>query len=519
MSKVVSPEKAAGLIPDGACVAWTTATLCGFAEEVAIAMQKRFLATGHPRDLFITHSCGCGDFGERGLSHFAQEGMVRKHVGGHIGESPKYSKLVRENKIECHLLPQGVLTHLWRQMAGRKIGVITKVGLGTYVDPRLEGGKANEITRDDLVKVIEFEGEEYLYFKTFPIDVAVIRGTTCDENGNLTMDQECLFLEALQLATAAKNNGGIVIAQAQYVSIPGTLHPKAVKVPGALVDYVVVGKPENHLQTKATYFNPSFSGDIKTPLGGVPPLPLDERKIIGRRAAMELRPGAVVNMGIGMPEGVSAVAGEEGVSDMVTLTTELGNFGGVPAKNPDFPASWNPVCTIEHPSMFDFYDGGGLDICFLGAAQVDREGNTNVSKFGDRVTGPGGYVNISSTAKKVVFVGTMTTGAKYEIKDNRIRIAKEGNTKKFVDKVTQVTFSGRNSQKNKQKIFYVTERAVFSLENGELTLIEIAPGLDLEKDVLAVMEFRPRISPDLKEMPPEIFEPKWGKLKQIIESR
>lgn len=340
MSKVISPERAAELIPDGACVAWTTATLCGFAEEVAYAMQKHFLATGHPKNLFITHSCGCGDYHERGLSHFAHEGMVRKHVGGHIGESPKYCKLVRENKIECHLLPQGVMTQLWRQIAGKRIGVITKVGLGTYVDPRLEGGKANEITKDDMVKVIEFEGEEYLYYKTFPIDVAVIRGTTCDEEGNLTMDQECLFLESLQLATAAKNNGGIVIAQTQYVCLPGTLHPKTVNVPGAMVDYIVVAKPENHMQTKATYLNPCFSGDIKMPLAGVPPLPLDERKIIGRRAAMELRPGVVVNMGIGMPEGVSGVAGEEGIADMLTLTTELGNFGGVPAKNPNFPASW-----------------------------------------------------------------------------------------------------------------------------------------------------------------------------------
>ncbi len=519
MSKVISPEKAAELIQDGACVAWTTASLCGFAEEVAIAMQKRFLTTGHPRDLFITHSCGCGDYGERGLSHFAHEGMVRKHVGGHIGESPRYCALVRENKIECHLLPQGVLTQLWRQIAGGRVGVISKVGLGTYVDPRLEGGKANEITKDDMVKVIEFEGDEYLYYKPFPIDVAVIRGTTCDENGNFTMDQECLFLESLQLATAAKNSGGIVIAQVQYISVAGTLHPKTVKVPGALVDYIVVAKPENHMQTKATFHNPSFSGDVKAPLGNVPSLFLNERKIIARRAAMELFPWASVNLGIGMPEGVAAVAAEEGVADMLTLTTELGNFGGAPAKNPNFPASWNPVCTVEHPSMFDFYDGGGLDICFLSAAQVDREGNTNVSKFGDRVAGPGGYVNISSTARKVVFVGTMTTGAEYEVKDGRIHIIKEGGLKKYVRRVTQVTFSGMSSLKNKQKVFYVTERAVFTLENGVLTMIEIAPGLDPDKDVLSVMEFKPRVSPNLIEMPQEIFAPGWGKLKQIIESR
>lgn len=518
MSKVISPDQVGKVIKDGDCVAWTTAGLCGFPEEVAIALQKSFVETGHPRDLFITHSCGCGDHKERGFNHFGHEGMVRKHIGGHIGESPKYGRLVLDNKIECHLFPQGVLTHLWRQMAGKKIGVITRVGLGTYADPRLEGGKVNDITKDDMVKLIEFEGDEYLYYKPFKIDVAVIRGTTCDENGNFTMDKECLFLEAYHMAVAAKNSGGIVIAQVQYLSKNGTLHPKSVKVPGVLVDYIVIGKPENHLQTKVTYLNPALCGDVRTPLGSVPPLPLDERKIIGRRAAMELRPGAVVNMGIGMPDGVASVAAEEHVTEMMTLTTELGNFGGMPAKALDFPSTWNSECTVEHPSMFDFYDGGGLDICFLGAAQIDQEGNTNVSKFGTRVVGPGGFVNISSTAKKVVFVGTMTAGAEYEVKDGQIHITKEGEIKKFIPKVTQVTFSGKYSQKNGQKVFYVTERAVFTLENGEVTLIEIAPGLDLEKDVLAIMDFKPRISPDLKEMPKEIFEPQWGKLKEIVES-
>ncbi|HBC91488.1 MAG TPA: acyl CoA:acetate/3-ketoacid CoA transferase [Pelotomaculum sp.] len=518
MSKVITPEQAAALIPDGACVAWTTAGLCCFAEEMAIAMQKRFLETGHPRDLWITHSCGCGDHKERGFNHFGYEGMVRKHVGGHIGESPKLGALVLDNKVESHLIPQGVMTHLWRQIAGKKPGVLTKVGLGTYVDPRLEGGKVNSITKDDFVKLVEFDGEEYLYYKPFKIDVAVIRGTTCDENGNFTMDKECLFLESLQLAMAAKACGGIVIAQVQYVSKPGTLHPKTVRVPSVLVDHIIVGKPENHLQTKVTYLNPALCGDVRTPLGSVPPLPLDERKIIGRRAAMELRPGAIVNMGIGMPDGVASVAAEEGVTDMMTLTTELGNFGGMPAKGPDFPSTWNSECTIEHPSMFDFYDGGGLDICFLGAAQIDEEGNTNVSKFGTRVVGPGGYVNISSTAKKVVFVGTLTAGAEYKVENGTIKILKEGNIKKFLPKVTQVTFSGKNSVKNGQKAVYVTERAVFTLEEGQVTLIEVAPGLDLEKDVIAAMDFRPRISPNLKEMPKELFMPTWGKLEEVVKS-
>ena len=518
MSKVISAEKVAELIKDGSTVAWTTAGLCGFPEEVATAIEKRFLETGHPRDLFLTHSCGCGDHKTRGMNHFGYEGLVRKHVAGHIGEAPKLGKLVAENKIECHLLPQGVMTHLWRQMAGKKIGVITKIGLGTFVDPRLGGGKVSEKTKDEFVKLIEFEGDEYLYYKPFPIDVAVVRGTTADENGNMTMDDEPLFLEALSLATAVKNNGGMVIAQVKYLSKAGTLHPKRVKVPGVMVDHIVIAKPENHLQTKITGYDPALCGDSRKPMASMLPLPLDERKVIARRAAMELRPNNILNLGIGMPDGVARVAAEEGVIEMLTLSTELGNFGGVPGSGPDFPASWNPDCTVDHPYMFDFYDGGGLDMCVLGLAQTDRDGNLNVSKFGPRVVGPGGFINISSTAKKVVFCGTLTASEdEYEVKDDTIKIVKEGKIKKFVNKVDHVTFSGTYARKICKPVLYITERAVFSLEKDGLTLIEIAPGMDVEKDVIAAMEFRPIISPNLKEMPREIFQPAWGRLKEIIQ--
>ncbi|WP_243119733.1 acyl CoA:acetate/3-ketoacid CoA transferase [Pelotomaculum propionicicum] len=520
MSKLVTARQAVDLIQDGMTVAWTTAGLCGFPEEVATALENRFLETGSPRNLMNTHSCGCGDHKTRGMNHLGHEGLVRKHIAGHIGEAPRLGQLVIDNKIECHLFPQGVMVHLYRQMAGKKPGVLTKVGLGTYADPRLEGGKVNEITKDDMVQLIELDGEEYLYYKPFTIDVAVIRGSVADERGNMTMDTECLFLEALSLATAARNNGGMVIAQVEHVVKPFTIHPKRVKVPGVLVDYIVQSKPENHLQTKVTYYMPSLCGAERAPLGSIPPLPLDERKIIGRRAAMELRPGAVVNMGIGMPDGVASVAAEEGVTEMMTLTTELGNFGGMPAKGGDFPATHNSEATIDHPYMFDFYDGGGLDICFLGLAQTDKKGNLNVSKFGPKVVGPGGFVNISSTAKKVVFCGTLTTsGAVYEVAGGTIKIVREGKIKKFLDHVMQVTFSGEYSQKRGQEVLYVTERAVFTLEEGEMTLIEIAPGMDVEKDVIAHMDFKPRISPDLKEMPKEIFEPQWGKLKQLLEEK
>ncbi len=518
MSKVIPAEKVAELIKDGSCVAWTTAGLCGFAEEVAGAIEKSFLETGHPRDLFLTHSCGCGDHKARGMNHFGYEGLVRKHVAGHIGEAPKLGKLVTDNKIECHLLPQGVMTHLWRQMAGKKIGVISKIGLGTFVDPRQGGGKISERTKDEFVKLIEFEGEEYLYYKTFPIDVAVIRGTTADESGNMTMDDEPLFLEALSLATAVKNNGGIVIAQVKFVSKTGTLDPKRVKVPGVMVDYIVIAKPENHLQTKITGYDPALCGASRKPMASMAPLPLDERKVIARRVCMELRPNNILNLGIGMPDGVARVASEEGVIEMLTLSTELGNFGGVPGSGPDFPASWNPDCTVDHPYMFDFYDGGGLDMCVLGLAQTDKDGNLNVSKFGPRVVGPGGFINISSSAKKVVFCGTLTASEdEYEVKEGTIKIIKEGKIKKFVNKLDQITFSGTYASKLGKPVLYVTERAVFSLEKDGLTLIEIAPGMDVEKDVIAHMEFRPKISPNLKEMPREIFQPTWGKLKEVVQ--
>lgn len=520
MSKVISAQQAAELIKDGTTVAWTTASMCGFAEEVAMAIEKRFLETGAPRNLTLTHSCGCGDypFGDvKGMNHFGHEGLVRKVIAGHIGQAPRLGKLVSENKIETHLLPQGVMTHLWRQMAGKKIGVITKIGLGTYVDPRLQGGRISEITKDELVKLIEFDGEEYLYYKPFPIDVAIIRGTAADEKGNMAMTHEPLNLEAMSLATAVKNSGGMVIAQVRYIAKAGTLNCRRVKVPGVLVDYIVVAKPENHLQTTATFFEPDLCGDTTAPLAAIPQLPLDERKVILRRAAMEMWPDSTLNLGIGIPEGLASVAVEEGVIDMVTLTTELGNFGGIPASGPDFPATHNLECTADHAAMFDFYDGGGLDTCILGLAQTDADGNLNVSKFGDRIVGPGGFINISSNAKKVVFVGTMTVGAKYAVQDGKIVIVKEGGKKKFVKQVEHVTFSGKYAQKTGKPVFYVTERAVFSLEKGGLTLIEIAPGLDVEKDVIPAMEFRPRISPALKEMPQELFTPQWGKLREIME--
>lgn len=519
MSKIISAEKAAELIKDGSTVAIGAMGLSGWPEEVAQAIEKRFFDTGHPRDLCIKQGCATGDWKERGVDRIGHEGLVKKWAGAHIGSSKNINKLMKENKITAHCLPQGIIVNLWREIAARRPGLITKVGLKTFVDPRLEGGKMNPVTTEDLVKLIEFEGEEYLFYKSFPVDVALIRGTTADENGNMTMDKDGWLFEALPIAQATKNSGGIVIIQVEYLAKTGTLHPKKIEVPGALVDYIVVAtKKEACWQTEGQYFDPSFSGDIKIPLGAVPKLPLEERKIIARRACMELVPNAIVNMGYGLPADVATIVAEEEASNLIILTTEAGSFGGIPAPPPHFGNTYNAEAMIHHGSMFDYYDGGGLNVAYLGLAETDKYGNVNVSKFGGSVTGPGGFVNISQSAKKVIYVGSFTVGSKTKIENGKLVIVEEGKRKKFLDHVEQVTFSGKYASEINQYVRYITERAVFALENGEVTLIEIAPGIDLEKDILPHMDFIPRISLSLKVMDKELFQPVWGKLKKVIES-
>lgn len=522
MSKVRKPEELVNLIKDGDTVACSGMGLAGWCEEMAAAVEKHFMETGHPQNITLFQACALGDWTpRRGPTHFGHEGLTKRWIGAHIGSNANMLKLVMENKIEAYNLPQGVLVQLWREIAAKRPGVITKVGLKTYVDPRLEGGKLNERTKEEIVKVVEFEGEEYLFYKSFPIDVALIRGTIADENGNLTLDKEGQLNGAIHLAQAAKNSGGIVIAQAEYVAQTGSLHPKDVRIPGILVDYVVVATcTDNQWQTEGQYYNPAFAGNIKAPLGDVIPLPLNERKIIARRAAMELELNAIVNLGVGMPTDVANVAAEENASDLMVLTTEAGGIGGVPASLPDFGHSWNAEALVEMPTQFDYYDGGGLDLAFLGLAQTDKEGNVNVTQFGPKIAGCGGFINVSQNAKKMIFTGSFTAGSlKVKGEDGKLIIEQEGKHKKFLDHVEHVSFSGKYAAEINQPVLYVTERAVFNIEEGELTLIEIAPGIDLEKDILAHMDFKPRISPNLKSMPVEIFQPKWGGLKEIIESK
>jgi propionate CoA-transferase len=520
MSKLRTAAEVAQLVKDGATVAASGFGLAGFAEEVAIAIEQRFLNTGQPRNLTIVHAAGIGDWGERGMNHFGHEGLVKRWIGGHCGTAPKMGRLINEHLIEGYNLPQGAICQLYREIAGNRPGLLTKIGLGTFVDPRLDGGKLTRKTTEDIVKVVELEGEEWLLYKKFPVDVALIRGTTADEHGNITLEKEGLLLEQLAVAQAAKNTGGIVIAQVEYLATVGSLHPKQVKIPGIMVDYVVLAKPENHTQTMITYFNPAFAGDIRVPLSSIEPLALDERKIIARRSALELSPGAVVNLGIGVPEGVSIVAAEEAVGSYLTLTTEAGSIAGVPAGGKDFGHASNSEAILEQQCQFDFYDGGGVDVAFLGLAQTDADGNVNVSKFGPKVTGCGGFINITQSSKKVVFCGAFTAGGlKIGVAGGKLVIETEGRAKKFIKAVEQVTFSGRYASKVRQPVLYVTERAVFELGAAGMVLTEIAPGVDLDKDILAQMDFKPQIASNLKLMPAAIFNENWGQLKGILDQK
>jgi propionate CoA-transferase len=434
--------------------------------------------------------------------------MVKRIIGGHWGAAPRLGTLAVANKVEAYNWPQGVMAQMFRAIAGKKPGVISQIGLHTFVDPRYDGGRLNSRTTEELVELIMLRGQECLFYPAFPLHCAILRGTSADPDGNISMEHEVFHNDVLSLAQAAHNSGGIVIVQVKRLVGKHSIHPHLVRVPGILVDYVCVAEnPEDHWQTYGEDYNPAYTGDRREQPHEVKVLPLDLRKVVQRRAMFELikwnRP--IVNLGTGMPAGVGQVAREEGLSDFV-MTVESGPIGGTPAQPPSFGASANPDAIVSHAEQFDFYDGGGLDIAFLGLAEMDLHGNVNVSKFGDRVAGVGGFINITQTAKEVVFMGSLTAkGVEVRAGDGRLTVLKEGSVKKVVHKVEHLSFNGPYTVGKGTKVLYVTERAVFDLRHGQLTLIEIAPGIDLQRDVLDQLAAPIPVAADIKLMDERIF--------------
>jgi propionate CoA-transferase len=515
-TKIVSAQEAVAIIRDGDTLCCSGFGANGVPVELILALEQRFLETGAPRDLTLLFGGGPGDGGDGGANHLAHEGLLRRVIGGHYGLVPKIGKLALDNRIEAWNLPLGVISHLYRDVACGLPGSFSRVGLGTFVDPRLEGGRINRRTTEDLVKAVQVEGEELLFYKALPIQVAFIRATTADPEGNLTCERESLTQDTLAIATATKNCGGFVIAQVERVAEYGSLNPRKVKVPGVMVDCVVVARPENHMQTFASVYNPAYSAEVRVPLEAIEPMPLDDRKVIARRAAFELMPNAVVNLGIGMPEGVAAVAAEEKILRYLTLTAEPGLIGGVPQSGLNFGAAVNADALIDMNQQFDFYDGGGLDLACLGLAQCDAAGNINVSRFGPKLAGAGGFINITQNSGIVIFVGTFTAGGlDVAVEDGRLVIRKDGKAKKFVRLVEQVTFSGKRAVQTGQRVLYVTERCVFRLGPRGLELAEVAPGVDIERDILAHMEFEPVVESPVT-MDARIFRDEPMKLKEAL---
>jgi propionate CoA-transferase len=506
--KIKTADEAIALIRNGDVVSCSGFVGTGTPEELIAALERRFVTTEGPCDLTLVFAAACGDGKERGLNRLAHEGLVRRVIGGHWSLVPKLAKLATDNRIEAYNLPLGTISHLYRDSAAHKAGTLTKVGLGTFVDPRQDGGKINARTTEELVHVMEIEGEEWLFYKAFKINVALIRGTTADPEGNITMEREALLLDAQAAAMAARNSNGLVIAQVERIASSGSLDARRVVVPSTLVDCVVVAPPATHRQTYGTDYNPAYSGEIRVAVDKIPALALNERKLIARRCAFELPLGGVINLGIGMPEAVAAVAAEERILDHLTLTAESGVVGGMLQGGLDFGAGINTQALLHQNQQIDFYDGGGLELACLGMAQIDRAGNVNVSRFGSHLAGAGGFINISQNARRLMFAGTFTAdGDATCAEGGQLRIVAEGRTSKFVEAVEQITFNGRLAAAKGQSVLYVTERCVFKLQPGGLQLIEVAPGIDIERDVLSHMAFRPIIG-DVALMDPRIYQSK-----------
>lgn len=517
--KIITPNEIGTIIKDGDTVAISGSGGSGSAEAIIKGISDSFVKTGHPQNLTVTCGISPGNLTEDevGMNMLAKEGLVGKAICAHLGMGRVFGNAIGKNKFPAFAVPLGVINHLYRAIAGHEIGVITHIGLNTFTDPLIEGCCANSKAKKlkPIVERVNIDNQDLLLYKSFPINVAVIKATYADEAGNISLEHEAVIGEQYNMAIAAHNSGGIVIVEVEKIVPKNSLRARNVLIHSSIVDYVVVSKPDTSLgEYNMPVYRPEVTGDKRIKLENIKPKPLDERKVCGRRSTLELKKGYVINLGVGMPDSVANVCAEEGISEDIFLSVESGPTGGVPIGGVAFGGAINPDSVIPTAEQFDAYNGGSLDMAIVGLAQVDEEGNVNVSKFGTRVTGPGGFINITQNTKKVIFMGTFTaSGLKEEVKDNKLNILNEGKIKKFVKNLEQITFSAKNALANNQEILYVTERAVFRLTSLGLELTEIAKGANLEKDILNQMEFKPFISSNLKEMDERIFKDEKMNLK------
>ena len=539
MAKLITAREAAEMIQDGDAIICATFGASGVPEDIYMELEKRFLETGHPRSLTYTHAAGSGSFAAladengfcRGEDHICHTGMIKRWIASHSACSDYCAKQIADNVYAAWCLPLGTMIHMWREQARGLKGCLSKVGLGTYVDPRFDGGAINQKAKDLINEgetyveyIPDFRGEEFLFYKGLDIDVALLRGTKMDKHGNMSIEKEPYNFESLTVAQAAKACGGKVIVQVEEIVEVGEIHPKLVKVPGFYIDYVVIEKdPSKKVSTVGGLYNPAFTGETRIDLSNdsADVMPFDGIKIICRRAAMQIQKGMRANFGLGMPQQIGSIMAEEGVSDYVTMLSESGSVGGVPASGVNFGAHYNIEASCDQGDHFNFFDAGGLDIGAFGLAEVDAKGGMNVAILNGSVKGVGGFMNISAGAKAALVVGTFTAGGiKTAVEDGKLKILKEGKFKKFVAKLPQNAFDAVGFVKSGKPLYYITERAVFQMTPEGLVLIEIAPGIDLQTQVLDLMEFTPIIpegGPKL--MPAEIFQEEWGGLKALLDSK
>ena len=510
MAKIVTVEESAALIRDGMTVGISGFGAFASPDSVLQAIQKSFAKNNSPRDLTIVSGVAPGDFVEDGcgLSKIRDDGIIKTIIASHLRMSPAIGRACSENKIAAYSMPLGVYGQLMAAIGAKRPGIITHVGLNTYADPRQDGCRMNEAAVQEgreIVEVVHIGGKDYLFYKAFRIDSCILHASYADKDGTVSLQNEPVHGDLLELALAVHNNGGIVIVEVNDIVEKGSLDPRHVLLHKSIVDYVVKGEPQKNT---AIAYHPEMVGDIRGIAGSVPALRLNYKKVIARRAAMELKRGALVNLGIGIPASVANVANEEGLSADVTLSLETGVYGGVPLDGPLFGGSVNPEAIYRSADTFNQYDGGGLDMTVLGCAEIDATGNVNVSKFSGRCVGPGGFVNISQNTPKICFAFAFTSGkSQIEVADGKLEIVQDGKAGKFIEKCDHITFSSQYAAETGQEVLFITERAVFRLVNRKLILTEIAPGVDMKNDIFNLMGFRPEVALDLKLMDERLFLP------------